>query len=364
MIYTYIPYAPKEQEKNLGWAYNNFMETLYSRDSNDDDWVCFLDHDAMFTVDTWYLQLEEIIKETPDAGLFTVVTNRIGNVEQQVGLSGNDINNHDLYFHRTLGRFRQEHYGNSIRECKGPISGVVILTNKKVWKDAGGFADGFLSVDNKYDFSVRNAGYKTYIMEGVYCYHWYRGDGQPMRGYFWPPEAHLPPIEAHLPPIKNWVGEFPDVCCKFMSAFLETVLRLDANDNVSEFLQFIQSRQNDQNEMLYAIYQLLVMRRLRSAFILAMLLANSGSQNLIISVALSIGGLVYNNPEEEKRGLENLRTQMDVMPVKQKNRIYDHIVVPSMTLLVLYSETIGIGNKDRVLRFLEILNEWGRSRTA
>ena len=56
MIYTHIPYADSEHPKDLGWAYNNFMNNL-----GDDDWACFLDHDAMFTVSDWYPRLERII---------------------------------------------------------------------------------------------------------------------------------------------------------------------------------------------------------------------------------------------------------------------------------------------------------------
>ena len=34
MIHTYIPYAPLDDELNLGKAYNNFMSMV-----NDEDWV-------------------------------------------------------------------------------------------------------------------------------------------------------------------------------------------------------------------------------------------------------------------------------------------------------------------------------------
>ena len=86
MIHTYIPYAPKEKHTNLGWAYNNFMKMV-----NDDDWVCFLDHDATFTVGNWYLQLEEILKENPEYGLFSCYTNRIGQKAQKINGIDEDI---------------------------------------------------------------------------------------------------------------------------------------------------------------------------------------------------------------------------------------------------------------------------------
>lgn len=63
---------------------------------------------------------------------------------------------------------------NQIREARSLISGVLILTSKKVWKQVGGFMDGFTKVDHDYDLKSRNAGYTTYIADGLYIYHWYR----------------------------------------------------------------------------------------------------------------------------------------------------------------------------------------------
>ena len=57
MIYTHIPYTPKEHGTKIGYAYNKFMEML----PNDDDWGCFVDHDAMFTTPTWYNMINKIV---------------------------------------------------------------------------------------------------------------------------------------------------------------------------------------------------------------------------------------------------------------------------------------------------------------
>lgn len=50
------------------------------------------------------------------------------------------------------------------------ISGVVILISKEVWKQTDGFSNGFLGVDNDIDRKIRELGYESYIMDGVYCY--------------------------------------------------------------------------------------------------------------------------------------------------------------------------------------------------
>ena len=54
------------------------------------------------------------------------------------------------------------------------MSGVVILLSKKTWALLGGFADGFLGVDNAIHQAARDRGFPVYLMEGVYVYHWYR----------------------------------------------------------------------------------------------------------------------------------------------------------------------------------------------
>lgn len=170
-VHTYIAYCPREYGQNLGLAYNSFMEYL-----RDDDWVVFLDHDAMFTTRDWYHQICEIIKANPDAGLLGVCTNRIGQVKQLV--SGIDPNDHDLAHHRQIGKDLQAKFRHVVEECHVPLSGLVMCTSKATWKAAGGFRDGFLGVDNYYQRDVLTRAHKkTFIMRGVYLYHWYRADG-------------------------------------------------------------------------------------------------------------------------------------------------------------------------------------------
>jgi len=170
MIHTCIPYTPKELGNNLGWAYNNFMELL-----PEDDWACFLDHDATFTTRYWYYQLEDIIKKYQDVGLYTCLTNRIGNFQQLV--KGVDKENHDIKYHRQIGKQLQENYYDDVFSITNPLSGVIILISKKTWRTVGGFIDGFLGVDNDIHKKCLSNNIKVGLMAGVYVYHWYRGDG-------------------------------------------------------------------------------------------------------------------------------------------------------------------------------------------
>ena len=170
MIYVNVPYYKGDLSK----GYNNFMSKLDSG-----DWACFIDEDVLLcTSPNWYPTMEKIIYENPDGGLFTCVTNRIGNPEQLI--PSHNVNNHDITFHKKVGKELSDLHGTSVKRARGWTSLLLALTSFDVWKKCGGFVKtehGMLGVDNEYDKSVRNAGYVTYIMQGVYLYHWYRGDG-------------------------------------------------------------------------------------------------------------------------------------------------------------------------------------------
>jgi hypothetical protein len=147
----------------------------------DDDWALFLDADATFTTPDYYQQIETIVeiieKKDLNIGLLTACTNRIGNAEQIVFPKNSpEAYNHDIDFHRKVGKEIQEKNRNTLIKCNDPISGVVLLLPKRVWQQTPGFVDGFLSVDNHIDYDIRKLNYDTGIMTGVYVYHWYRAD--------------------------------------------------------------------------------------------------------------------------------------------------------------------------------------------
>jgi GT2 family glycosyltransferase len=168
MIYNFVAYSPSSDGKNLGATYNKYMELI-----GDDDWACFIDHDAMWTTRDWFKHLENILVESPEYGLLSVCTNRIGNSDQKlVGLADKN----DMTLHRSIGKRLWAQEGGKIKDVtdKQRISGVVMLVSKTAWKKAGGFMDGFLGVDNDFHSRVVKAGYKVGIMRGMYVYHWYR----------------------------------------------------------------------------------------------------------------------------------------------------------------------------------------------
>jgi glycosyltransferase involved in cell wall biosynthesis len=172
MIVTMIPYCPTKHGTNLGFAYNQQMVRL-----RDEDWACFIDHDAMFTTREWYRQLEAITQHLAEPAILTAKTNRVGSPWQIA--PGVDPNNHSMEYHRSVGGRILQDFGFALRAISasdGYMSGVVILLSKRTWKLLGGFTDGFLGVDTQLHRTAAAKGVGVYLMEGVYVYHWYRAD--------------------------------------------------------------------------------------------------------------------------------------------------------------------------------------------
>lgn len=159
-----IPFEPGKQ---LGFAYNRAMQTV-------SDWVLFLDHDVLLVNPDWYAICQKTITRVGHkAGFITCVTNRISNSHQQAGSCPND----DIKKHIGTAKSLYEVYKDRLHEMTikdSPFSGFFILTHKQAWKDAGGFKDGFLGVDNAYYHDIIKANYNVYIMPELYVYHIYR----------------------------------------------------------------------------------------------------------------------------------------------------------------------------------------------
>lgn len=165
-----------DQGYNLGRAYNEVMRRL-----QDDDWCCFLDHDAMFTTRDWYPRLHRLTELCPSVGLFTCVTNRIGNSEQ-LALASTQEQQHNIKLHREYGTWRAEKHGDSFRIATKPVSGVMLMLSKATWHAMGYFKPGFLGVDNQAHKDVERIGKKVVILDGIYVYHWYRANGETHTG--------------------------------------------------------------------------------------------------------------------------------------------------------------------------------------
>jgi GT2 family glycosyltransferase len=165
---------PWNSDKLIGVSYNETMSLI-----DNDDWICFLDGDAVHTSSFFGKRIEDIINNNPDYSLLTCYTNRIG-CDYQIAPNVNRDSN-DQSYHRKFGENLWNTFGTKVVDItnKSPLSGVLILIKKSSWSQVGGFKEiGMLGVDNDIHFKFKNNGLKVGLMKGMYVQHWYRGGNQ------------------------------------------------------------------------------------------------------------------------------------------------------------------------------------------
>lgn len=158
-------------DKNIGRGYNEEMELV-----PDGSWVCFTDGDTCQLITDYGVHLERYIAKYPDVGIFTCMTNRVGQWFHL--LKGRIDNNHDMLYHKRLASElveRSQLRLELLSDKNAPLSGVLMLINKDAWKQAGGFREGCLGVDNYIHQDCLDAGIKVGLMQDFYIYHFYRG---------------------------------------------------------------------------------------------------------------------------------------------------------------------------------------------
>lgn len=164
MIQVCIPYAPNQA---LGTACNAIMQRA-------EDWVLFLDHDVLLLNPNWYMMCEKAINEVVHkAGIITCMTNRIGCPIQRETVEDTD----NLAYHWGIAKSLYNKHGSTVKDITvetRPLSGFFMLTHRKAWEQVGGFCEKFLGMDTQYFGKLRDAGYRFYLLPGLYCYHAYK----------------------------------------------------------------------------------------------------------------------------------------------------------------------------------------------
>lgn len=173
--------TPYREDKNLIKAYNSFMELL-----PDDGWALFRDADTLF-LDSYYGEIiVRAIRNNPDAGCFTCLTNRIGNKKQlHDEYTGDDINTH----RKIAQKIKKANHGQyeempfSLGPTPQTLSGMLFVLSKDSWKKINGLkkstihqsSSNILGVDNQLHKDLYANNIKTKIIKELYIYHWYRG---------------------------------------------------------------------------------------------------------------------------------------------------------------------------------------------
>ena len=172
MIYYFTPYSI---EKNLGAAYNQYMNLI-----GDDDVAVMLDGDTCFLTPDYGVHIAEYVKQYPDAVL-TCWTNRINEkAEQQYRLI--DREESDMVIHLQQAKYLQEQ-PLSVTQLHGFVSGFLMVIPKKVWNETkfpeqqmfeGRGPHNLLGVDNFWTNEIRSKGVKVLRMDSIYIFHVYR----------------------------------------------------------------------------------------------------------------------------------------------------------------------------------------------
>ncbi len=158
---------PTSEDKNLGAAYNECASLV----KDPDHWMCFKDRDVMFMTNDYINMIPSAIEKYPDVGLFTCMTNRVGNLLQCYG--GKVSEETSLLKHYDLS-VEIAKKGVEIKYTNRVISGLVLIIQKRTWLQIRGAKDGILGVDNDISKKVMRAGKKVAIMQGLYVLHYYR----------------------------------------------------------------------------------------------------------------------------------------------------------------------------------------------
>jgi GT2 family glycosyltransferase len=156
-----IPYEP---DGKLGWDYNRIMmETPH-------DWVLFLDHDVFLALNpNWYHICQQVVENEPKVGVFTCKTNAH---HSDTGQCDPDSPSTDCLFeHQEYSKSVFDKYKFTCSPVS-KVSGFFMLVSKKAWKEVGGFP-GKAMFKEDWDFTrtVKKAGYKLMIINGLYVYH-------------------------------------------------------------------------------------------------------------------------------------------------------------------------------------------------
>ena len=176
MIYTHIAWTPGT--KSMAENYKPIFEM-----HRDEDWVCIIDSDAMMITDrTWYAQLEHAIQKYPKAKGFTCRTNRVNSIPQLI--EGVDPDNHDIKYHKKVGEYMENRFYKKVtphfdKKYGGHFSGMWFALHVGTMKEIGFYDSGNLSMtDNAIHKWLIEAGHEFYVLDGIYCYHYYRPENE------------------------------------------------------------------------------------------------------------------------------------------------------------------------------------------
>lgn len=164
-------FIPASSAKNIGRAYNEYASLV----KDPSDWMIFQDRDVMILNHDYFAIISDVIAKYPKVGMFTCLTNRVGNLDQCLG--GVISSNPDVKFHFTIATQQAKKFRTDIKYTQKVISGMIMVIQKKTWDAFGGAPEGdgqLLGIDNRIAKRVYSIGKTVAIMQGLYVFHYYR----------------------------------------------------------------------------------------------------------------------------------------------------------------------------------------------
>ena len=160
--------TPFSTEKNIGKAYNEFMELV-----PDGDWVCIMDGDVLRLLPDWGNQIESIIRNNTQFKLIGCMTNRLRANHQ---LYRNTFSNEpNIDYHVRVAALLQHEYSYKV-EATSYVAGLCLIFSKDTWKAVGGFRENSILFDKEFNTDIRAkfGGNPIGIAKGLYLFHLYR----------------------------------------------------------------------------------------------------------------------------------------------------------------------------------------------
>ena len=160
---------PFRSDKNIGKAYNEFIECL---NVPLDTWIVIQDGDIAYLTDDWGKRIEDSIAlDGNKFGLIGCKTNRIrGRHQLHEHIFSSDFN---VKNHHEIAKEYNE-IGIEPINRDDVIAGYLMAFTKRTWLMAGGFTEKTPSADAIFNEKVRNLGKQIGQFKNLYVFHCYR----------------------------------------------------------------------------------------------------------------------------------------------------------------------------------------------
>lgn len=171
--------SPWSYDLDIGGEYNEMISRF-----DDNDFIVITDQDVL-RFDGFASRVKQIIEATPPEKrgktLFTAITNRLRTPNPQVveGLFDEpDINKHHEFANNSWIAHGTTTFPTDV------CAGVVLIFQKKLWNQVGGFNTMSHVFDRQFTNKVKRAGGETVVCPGLYVFHLYRwGSPDPVNDF-------------------------------------------------------------------------------------------------------------------------------------------------------------------------------------